>query len=158
MKIQLKLGSITAGELSSLMGAKLYSASENAHNNEIALLVNTVGEISQNSLFIVGEDSSLNEMMAAAKKGAYSVLCTMAPASLDKIPDTAVIVCDNINHAIERFAKQYAKRNAHKTIAITGSKGKTRTGEFVYSVLEESYNVFCAIDKKETEKMMLWHF
>ncbi len=152
MRIQLKLGVITAKEIAESMQGTIVSASADAENYEIALLTDTVGEIAQKTLYIASEDSSLNEMMAASKNGAYCVLCTKAPASLEKIPDTAVIVCDNANIAIERFAKKYAKRGCHKTIAITGSKGKTRTGEFVYSVLEEKYKIFAATDKKSKEK------
>ncbi len=152
MKIQLKLGTVSAAEVALFMNGELIANNGAAENNSIALLTNSVNDIAQNTLFIVSEENSLDEMMAAAKKGAYTVLCTKAPASLEKIPDTAVIVCDNINYSIERFAKQYAKRSMHKTIALTGSKGKTRTGEFVYSVLEEKYNVFAEIDKKGTEK------
>ena len=91
-------------------------------------------------------------MMAVAKKGALCVLCTKAPSSLDKIADIAVLVCDNIPDALERFAKHYLKHGKHRTIALTGAKGKTRTGEFVYSVLEEMYKVHKATDKKGNDK------
>lgn len=152
MKIQLKLGTITAQELAQGMQAELLSFSDGALLNEIELVTNEIGQITSKTLFIIGEDNSLAEMMAAAKNGAFCVLCTKAPESLEKIPDTAVIVCDNVYSALERFAKQYAKRAKYKTIALTGSKGKTRTGEFVYSVLEEEYKVHKATDKKPIEK------
>lgn len=152
MRIQLKLGVITAKDFANIVDARLYSYSSNVCCNEIALLTDDIGEISQNSLFVVSEDNSLAEMMAAAKNGAYTVLCTKAPESLDKIPNTAVIVCDNINETLERFAKHYSKRLNYKTIALTGAKGKTRTGEFIYSVLGEMYKVFKVTDKKENEK------
>lgn len=152
MKIELKLGAVTAKELAEYMGAELMALSENAPMQQIELLTNEIPEITKNTLFIIDEDNSLAEMMAAAKKGAYCVLCTKAPTALEKIPDTAVIVCDNIRAAMERFANQYVKRGKHRTIALTGAKGKTRTGEFVYSVLEEMYKVHKATDKKDTEK------
>ncbi|MBQ4598876.1 MAG: hypothetical protein IJB19_03095 [Clostridia bacterium] len=152
MKIELKLGAVTAKELAEYMGAELMALSENAPMQQIELLTNEISEITKNTLFIIDADNSLAEMMAAAKKGAYCVLCTKAPTALEKIPDTAVIVCDNIRAAMERFANQYVKRGKHRTIALTGAKGKTRTGEFVYSVLEEMYKVHKATDKKDTEK------
>lgn len=152
MKFELKLGAVTAKELAEYMGAELMALSENAPMQQIELLTNEISEIAKNTLFIIDEDNSLAEMMAAAKKGALCVLCTKAPVSLEKIPDTAVIVCDTIRAAMERFAKQYVKRGKHRTIALTGAKGKTRTGEFVYSVLEEMYKVHKATDKKGTEK------
>ena len=152
MKIELKLGALTAKELAEYMGAELMALSEHAPMQPIELLTNEIAEITKNTLFIIDADNSLAEMMAAAKKGAYCVLCTKAPASLEKIPDTAVIVCDNVHTAMERFANRYVKRGKHRTIALTGAKGKTRTGEFVYSVLEEMYKVHKATDKKSTEK------
>ncbi len=152
MLIELKLGSIKACEIAELMQAELLTLSAEAPMREIERITGDMPEISKNTLYIIDDDNSLAEMMAASKKGAYTVLCTKAPASLENIPDTAVIVCDNIMGALERLAKQYAKRGKHKTIALTGSKGKTRTGEFVYSVLEEMYKVHKATDKKSHEK------
>lgn len=152
MKIELKLGSVTAKEIAEYMGARLFSVSEDALSQQITLFADSIAEVQKNTLFVMDADNSLAEMMAVAKKGALCVLCTQAPNSLEKIPDTAVIVCDNIPEALERFAKQYTKRGKHRTIALTGAKGKTRTGEFVYSVLEEMYKVHKATDKKTAEK------
>lgn len=152
MKIELKLGAISAKELAESMQAKTYTLSDSAPLNEIELITDEVGEISRKTLFVASEDNSLAEMMAAAKNGAYCVICTKAPDSLEKIPETIVIECDNIRNAFERFAKYYTRRGKHQTIALTGSKGKTRTGEFVYSVLEEMYKVHKCTDKKTTEK------
>jgi len=150
--IDLKLGSIKACEIAEAMCAELLTLSANAPDREIERITGDIPEITKNTLYIIDDDNSLAEMMAAAKNGAYTVLCTKAPASLEKIPDSAVIVCDNIMSALERLAKQYAKRRAYRTIALTGAKGKTRTGEFVYSVLEEMYKVHKATDKKSKEK------
>ena len=152
MKIELKFGAVSVKEMADSMQAKLYTLSGSAPFNEIEFVTDEIGEISRKTLFVVSDDNSLAEMMAAAKNGAFCVICTKAPETLDKIPDTAVIECDNIHAAIERFAKAYAKRGKHQTIALTGSKGKTRTGEFVYSVLEEMYKVHKCTDKKTTEK------
>lgn len=152
MKIDLKLGTIEAAEFADFAGASVYTMSDDAPHLKIEKITNEIGEIAPNTLFVIDEANSLAEMMAVARKGVLCVLCTKAPASLEKIPDTAVIVCEKIEAAIERFAKQYAKRGKHRTIALTGAKGKTRTGEFVYSVLEEMYKVQKATDKKTAEK------
>ena len=152
MKIELQHGKISAAELAESMQAKTYTRSQSAPLNQIELITDEIGEISRETLFVASEDNSLAEMMAAAKNGAYCVLCTKAPEALEKIPDTIVIECDNIRSALERFAKYYTRRGGHKTIALTGAKGKTRTGEFVYSVLEEMYKVHKCTDKKTAEK------
>lgn len=152
MKIDLKLGTVTAEEFAQLAGAELCAASVDAPRLIFDRITNEMEEITKNTLFIIDEANSLAEMMAAARKGALCVLCTKGPDSLEKIPNTAVIICEKNEAAIERFAKQYVKRGKHRTIALTGAKGKTRTGEFVYSVLEEMYKVQKATDKKTTER------
>ena len=128
MKTDLKLGSLTVEQVAEYMGAELLTLSENAPTQTIELFTDEFSEIAKNTLFIVDADNSLAEMMAVAKKGALCVLCTKAPSSLDKIADIAVLVCDNIPDALERFAKHYLKHGKHRTIALTGAKGKTRTG------------------------------
>lgn len=148
MKIELKLGEIGATEFAEHIKGEILYFGDSVPAYSISKITNEISEIKSNTLFVIGEDNSLAEMMAATKNGAKCVLCTKAPGSLDKIPDTVVIVCENIRSAIERFAKNYVKRSKHQTIALTGAKGKTRTGEFVYSVLEEMYKVHKATDKK----------
>lgn len=150
IKTTLKLGSVTGRELAAYMDAKLMTLSEEAPLCELNMVTDTVTEISAGSLFLVSEDNSLAEMMAASKKGARCVLCTKAPASLEKIPDVAVLVCKDVWEAMGRFAREYLKRGHQKTIALTGSAGKTRTGEFIYSVLVEQYRVYKTPDKKST--------
>ena len=152
MIIDLKLGGIKVSEIADIMQAELLTLSANAPDIEIERITGKMPEIIKNTLYIIDDDNSLAEMMAAAKNGAYAVLCTKAPSSLEKIPDSAVIVCDNIMNALERLAKQYSKRREYRTVALTGPKGKTRTGEFVYSVLEEMYKVHKATDKKTKDK------
>ena len=148
MKTELKLGAITAAEAAAMMQAELHTLSADAPTREIGNFTDKIGEIARGTMFLIGEDNSLAEMMAAAKNGALTVLCTRAPASLERIPDTAVLVCDSIDAALARLAKAYTARGRHKTIALTGANGKTKTGEFVYSVLEEMYKVHKATDVK----------
>lgn len=150
IKKTLKLGPVTGRELASYMDAKLVTLSDTAPLCELLMITDTVTEVSDGCLFLVSEDNSLAEMMAASKNGAKCVLCTKAPASLEKIPDVAVLVCKDIWDAMGRFAKEYLKRGHQKTIALTGSAGKTRTGEFICSVLGEQYKVYKTPDKKST--------
>ena len=152
MKTELKLGAVKVKELADNMGGRIFTLSDTAPDLEVEFITNEVNEVSAKGIFVASNDNSLAEMMAAAKNGARCVICTSAPSSLDKIADVCVIECDNLRVAFERFAKQYVKRGKHITVALTGSKGKTRTGEFVYSVLEEMYKVHKRTDKKTTEK------
>ena len=107
MVVDLKLGNIKVSEIAEYMQADVLALSEDALSREIGRITGEMGEITKNTLYIIDDDNSLAEMMAAAKNGAYTVLCTKAPLSLEKIPDSAVIVCDNVMAALERLAKQY---------------------------------------------------
>ena len=73
MKIDLKLGAITAADAASLMGAELYTLSADAPARSIANFTDEIGEIARSTMFLVSEDNSLAEMMAAAKNGALAV-------------------------------------------------------------------------------------
>ena len=100
MKIDLKLGSVSAMDFAAMSGSLFVSHSENATALEITRITNELAEITRNTLFVIDEANSLAEMMAVAKKGALCVLCTSAPEKLDKIPETAVLVCDKIEGAV----------------------------------------------------------
>ncbi len=152
VKTTLKFGSIFCDEMSSMMGAKLVSKSKDTPRYEIKNITTDVLEISNGTLFIASEDNSLAEMMAASKNGAKCILCTKAPASLDNIPEVVVIVCSNVWNALEKFAKEYIKRGHHRTMLLSGSKGRTRTGEFICSVLGEINTIYKSEDKKTTTK------
>ena len=106
MKIDLKLGAITVADAAALMHAELLTLSADAPMREICNFTDEIGEIARGTMFLVSEDNSLAEMMAAAKNGALTVLCTKAPASLERIPDTAVLVCDAIDTALARLQRR----------------------------------------------------
>ncbi len=67
IKKTLKLGPVTGRELASYMDAKLVTLSDTAPLCELLMITDTVTEVSDGCLFLVSEDNSLAEMMAASK-------------------------------------------------------------------------------------------
>ncbi|MBR6709467.1 MAG: UDP-N-acetylmuramoyl-tripeptide--D-alanyl-D-alanine ligase [Clostridia bacterium] len=74
---------------------------------------------------------------AAAAAGAGCALSTRLP---EKLPERcAVVVVPDVVAAIGALAADYAKYSQAKTIAVTGSVGKTTTKEFISAVLEQRF-------------------
>ena len=88
---------------------------------------------------IVGERVDGHNYIASAReKGASCILCERIP---DALPETgyayALVRVENTVTAVGDITHGYKKLSEHKTVAITGSVGKTTTKEFVYAVLSE---------------------
>lgn len=144
MHIQLKLGQIKISEIAAAMQA-LFLLPNGAADTEIGSITDDIKEIGENTLYIAGADNSLAEMMAAEKNGAAAVLSTEEKEQGEKLHIPS-LVCEDVQIALWMLAKTYIQRQAHKTLILTGAKGKTKTGEFIFSVLEEGYRVCKATD------------
>ena len=101
-------------------------------------------EVTRGTLFaaIAGERVDGHDyIMSAVEAGASLILCERVPEEIKNSKDIscALVVVDNTVEAIGKLCHNYKKLLAHKTVAITGSVGKTTTKEFVYAVLSEKY-------------------
>lgn len=75
----------------------------------------------------------------AFESGCAAVLC-------EKVPDISVpylVVPDSLK-AMQQYATERVRELGIRTVAVTGSVGKTTTKEFIYSVLSSSLPVFAA--------------
>jgi len=72
---------------------------------------------------------------SALKNGAKAVLCSRAPSI-----NCPYIIVPDTTAALQDIAKCYKMLFSVKTVAVTGSVGKTTTKEFVASVLGEKFN------------------
>ncbi len=68
--------------------------------------------------------------------GASCALCERVPEGAGELTGSLVVVNDTVT-ALGKLAKEYKKRIAPWTVAVTGSVGKTTTKEFIYAVLSE---------------------
>ena len=120
-----------------IMNAKCTSYTDNI----VYGIVTDSREVQKGDLFIAfrGENFDGNAYIGKAVEcGASAVLCEYANEDLN----AAVILCDDTKKALGLLAKDHYEKNRKKTVAITGSIGKTTTKEFIYNVLKEKFSVY----------------
>ncbi len=134
MKIALGSGSTALTEIAASVG---FSArlDENGRDPLVTHIATDSREISEGTLFLgikgarVDGNDFCDEVL---RNGAAAVLCERAPES------GAAIVTDDTVLALGRLADA-ARRPALRTVAITGSVGKTTTKDMISLVLSEKY-------------------
>ncbi len=70
------------------------------------------------------------------KAGACAALCERVPDGARELGGSLIVVSDTVA-ALGRLAKHYKEKISPRTVAVTGSVGKTTTKEFIYAVLSE---------------------
>lgn len=75
----------------------------------------------------------------ALSRGAAAVIAERMPEGLDAEQAERVLVVGNSVEALGRVASAYKARIHPRTVAVTGSVGKTTTKEFVYAVAGAKY-------------------
>ena len=135
MKIELGNGSASLKEIASYIDltARPDESGRFPYVNSIAT---DSREVTEGTLFlgIRGERVDGNDYCKAAiRNGASAVLC-------EKAPNTgAAIVADDTVLALGRLAKAVKQQCSCRTVAVTGSVGKTTTKDLIYTVLSEKY-------------------
>ncbi len=100
-------------------------------------------EILPGDLFVAlstEKDDGHRYIEEAVKKGASTVLCSQS-ISFDSL-DFCMVLCEDTMTALARFAKNFTSPLHYKTIAVTGSVGKTTTRRYLTTVLQQKYRVF----------------
>lgn len=135
----LKMGgymqSLTLGEIAKATNGKILNGSED-------LIINGVNTdsrlIKQGELFIPLIDArDGHDFIDSAIKNGASALITQKDIINNSV---GVIKVDNTTLALGRIARFYKKKHNVKTVAITGSVGKTTTKDIVHSALNANIN------------------
>lgn len=135
MKIELGVGSTTLTEIAALIGKE----ARLPENREVPIVTHVATdsrEISAGTLFlgIRGERVDGNDYCEQAlADGAAAVLCEKAPKS------GAAIVTDDTVLTLGRLANAVKQNLSFKTVAVTGSVGKTTTKDLISLVLSQKY-------------------
>ena len=140
MKIKLGKGTISIEKLCLWCGGALYGDTAN-----IEYVCTDSREVCEKTLFVVSVGERVdghNYMLSAAKNGCRAFLCQRIPDELKNsgLGYTAVVVDDSIE-ALAKISEEYIKELSLRTVAVTGSVGKTTTKEFIYAVLSEAFSV-----------------
>lgn len=141
MKIKLGLGRLTADKVAEICGGTMYNV-----GCENKVLFETVctdsREADNTSMFVAirGERVDGHSYISnVVKAGCRCVIAERIPLDVKGI---AVIVVQDSIRAIRDIA-QYIKAQVDiKTVAVTGSVGKTTTKEFISSVLDRKFNLY----------------
>lgn len=141
MKIQLGKSRINMSELAKLCGG--HCASDKTGALDFGYVCTDSREADVDTLFctIRGERVDGHDYIASASAlGCRCVLCERIPEGID-LSKTALVVVPDTVKALNLLARGYSEQSKRKTVAITGSVGKTTTKEFVASVFpkEKTY-------------------
>ena len=124
-------------DLEKILNAKKANITSNVEITGIAI---DSRKVKQGDLFIpfLGENvDGHNYIESAFEKGAAASLSLKD----DFVSDNNIIYVDDSYKAIQTLAKHYLESLNAKTIAITGSNGKTTTKDIITSVLSTKYKV-----------------
>jgi len=142
MSVELKIRKFTPSELAEIVGGKIEMIGAGAQDLAGMVSINSK-DIGSNMIFVAirGERFDGHEFMSEAYHN--GAICIFA----DKIDDTfrnsgfncTVILVDDTIKAMGKFAHYYKKLSKVKTVAVTGSVGKTTTKEFIYAVAGEKF-------------------
>lgn len=115
---------------------------ETALSDDITSIVTDSREAESGSLFIAlgGERFDGHDYISQAlSRGAVAVIGERVPDGLEADEAKRVMVTPSSIEALGRVAAAYKARIKPKTVAVTGSVGKTTTKEFVFSVANSKF-------------------
>lgn len=89
---------------------------------------------------VKGENFDGNSFIeSAVRSGKRLVLCERVDEYPADMPGADLVVVPDSVIALGKLAKHYIYESGVKTVAVTGSVGKTTTKEFIYAVLSQKY-------------------
>ena len=141
MKIKLGLGRLTADKVASICGGILYTVA--CENKVLFETVCTDSREADNaSMFVAikGERVDGHSYISnVVKAGCRCVIAERVPLDVKGV---AVILVKDSIRAIREIAEYVKSQVEIKTVAVTGSVGKTTTKEFISAVLDRKFNLY----------------
>ena len=141
MKITLGLGRLTADKVAQVCGGTLYTVA--CENRVLFETVCTDSREADNtSMFVAirGERVDGHSYIPnVVKQGCRCVIAERVPLDVKGI---AVIIVQDSVRAIRDIAEYVKSQVDIKTVAVTGSVGKTTTKEFISAVLDRKYKLY----------------
>ena len=129
------MSKITVNEIITATGGELLCGSKDAVIENVSI---DSREVIKNTLFVAlkGENSDgHNYVEKAFENGASCVI-----SEKDMMGNGAVVRVENSSKALGQIAKFYKKKLNLKTVAVTGSVGKTTTKDMLSAVMNMQYN------------------
>ncbi len=150
MKIKLGMHPMTLAQAAAYCGGELYNFTGSA-GVEFSYICTDSREADKNTMFVAirGERVDGHDYIGQAiEAGCRCFLCEYVPHDIHAKHVGAAVVEDSVS-AFCQLAKSYriekfGDRDPMRTIAVTGSVGKTTTKEMVASVLRQELNLYAA--------------
>lgn len=139
MSVQLKLKTLSAGEIADATGGRIVKIGSPA-DVRIDNISHDSRDCNAGTLFcaIRGERFDGNDFIKdAVALGASVVLCERVPEVVSG--DFTAVVTDDTVRALGALCKYYKSFSKATFVAVTGSVGKTTTKEFIYAVASEVF-------------------
>lgn len=139
MSVQLKLKTLSAGEIADATGGRIVKIGSPA-DVRIDNISHDSRDCNAGTLFcaIRGERFDGNDFINdAVALGASVVLCERVPDGVSG--DFTAVVTDDTVRALGALCKYYKSFSKATFVAVTGSVGKTTTKEFIYAVASEVF-------------------
>lgn len=157
MKIKLGMHPMTLAQAAAYCGGELYDFTGCA-GVEFSYICTDSREADKNTLFVAirGERVDGHDYIGRAiEAGCRCILCEYVPQDICASHVGAAVVEDSVA-AFCQLAKSYriekfGDRDPMRTIAVTGSVGKTTTKEMVASVLRQELNLYAAAGNFNSE-------
>ncbi len=143
MKIRLGLGKIDMESVARYCGGELYNYT-NDSECKIKYVCTDSREADKETLFIATRGERVDGhdyIVSALDKGCRCVLCEYVPTNIAG-REAAFITVESSFDAFAQIAKGYRAQKPLKTVAITGSVGKTTTKELTASILQRATRLY----------------
>ena len=143
MKIKLGLGKIRMEDVARFCSGELYDYTKNSDASAEFVCTDS-READVDTLFVatLGERVDGHDyIVGALDRGCRCVLCEYVPAGIAG-REAAFVVVENSIDAFALTARGYRERKPLKTVALTGSVGKTTTKELTASILQRETKLY----------------
>lgn len=143
MKIKLGLGKISMEQITEYTSGELYNFTGGAC--EITHICTDSREADEHTLFIATRGERVDGhdyILSASELGCKCFICEYVPFDISG-EKLSFCVVENSFDAFASLAKGYRKNSKMKSVAITGSVGKTTTKELMASVAKTQLEVYC---------------
>lgn len=146
MKIKLGLGKTNMEKIAEYCGGELYDFTGDL-GCEFEYVCTDSREACENTMFVAtrGERVDGHDYISdAIDKGCRCILCEYVPSNIVG-KQVCFTVVENSVEAFAHAAKGYRENALMKTVAVTGSVGKTTTKELVASILRQEYKIYSTV-------------
>ncbi len=143
MKIKLGLGRINMEDVARFSGGELYDYIKSGDRFAEYICTDS-READADTLFIATRGERVDGhdyIISALDNGCRCVLCEYVPTNIAG-REAAFVTVDNSFDAFANIAKGYREKKRLRTVAITGSVGKTTTKELTASILKREISLY----------------